>query len=150
MIKGNNKGFTLIEIIISIAVLSIISAVFLELFIKSDLVQKQGKSIDDKTFLSSNLLEKILASETVEAFIEEMNPSIEKEEDGQISLDFFYDKALLPAKAKEGEYYLHMKLKKEADYTAGTLYHVRVSATVAGAKDDALEMETYYYERRRK
>ena len=62
MLKRNNKGFTLIEIIISIAVLSIISAIFLELFIKADSVQKQGKILDEEQYVyyydafASNLL----------------------------------------------------------------------------------------------
>lgn len=149
MIKGNNKGFTLIEIIISIAVLSIISAVFLELFIKSDFVQKQGKSIDDKTFLASNLLEKVLASDNLQSFIAETDPSLEKEDNTEIQLDYFYDNALVPTKAKEGKYYVHMKLKDMGDGAGGTLYHVVVTATDSNAKEEeVLEFETYYYERR--
>lgn len=146
MIK-NNKGFTLIEIIISIAVLSIISAIFLELFIKSDSIQKQGKVIDDQTFLISNALEQVLSYDRIEDFIKESAPSFEKRDSGMIQLDYFYNDSLFPVKASEGNYYLKLTISEDKVYNKGILY--LIDATVVYQSDDKpLQMSTYYYQKK--
>ena len=54
-----NKGFTLIEVIISIAVLSIICVIFLQLFIKSGDIVKGSKELDRAVIVTNSALEQI-------------------------------------------------------------------------------------------
>lgn len=147
MLKRNNKGFTLIEIIISIAVLSIISAIFLELFIKADSVQKQGKNIDDKVFLVSNLLEMLTAEKDIDSFIQQSAPAAERAENSRRELDFYYDKALKAVPQEESVYYLCLVLEKKETLKTGVLYSARVSA-FEDTEEAPLQMATSFYERK--
>lgn len=147
MIKHNNKGFTLIEIIISIAVLSIISAIFLELFIKSDAVQKQGKITDDKTFLISNLFETLIAEDTIDGFAEHSQPAAQVQENKQVNFDFFYDEHLKTVAKDESNYYIQLIFKEKEGLKKGKLYLVTALA-FADQEEVPLQMTTYFYEKK--
>jgi len=149
MLKRSNKGFTLIEIIISIAVLSIISAIFLELFIKADSVQKQGKILDDKVFLISNLLETLIAEDDIDSFIRQSAPAAERSENGRRAFDFYYDKALKAVPKEQSVYYLCLVLEKKETLKTGVLYSARVSA-FEDTEEAPLQMTTGFYERKGK
>ncbi len=58
MIKlKNNKGFTLIEVIMSIAILSIVSAVVLQLFVSSKGLNTKSRAIDIAGIYAANAIE---------------------------------------------------------------------------------------------
>ncbi len=52
-----NQGFTLVEVIISIAVLSILCVIFLQLFIKADSIADDAKVLDESIIITNNSLE---------------------------------------------------------------------------------------------
>ncbi|MCH4889722.1 prepilin-type N-terminal cleavage/methylation domain-containing protein [Acidaminobacter sp. JC074] len=58
----NSKGFTLIEIIISIAIFSIISVVLLQLFIVAENVNLESKSKELALFYGTSFIEEFKAS----------------------------------------------------------------------------------------
>ena len=145
MLKRNNKGFTLIEIIISIAVLSIISAIFLELFIKADAVQKQGECIDNQVFLISNLMEMLMAEKDFAGFIEQSEPAAERMANGKRELD--YNKERQPVDKEESVYYLWVVIEQKKMLRTGTLYSVTVSA-FKDKEEVPLQMTTSFYERK--
>ncbi len=147
MLKRNNKGFTLIEIIISIAVLSIISAIFLELFIKADTVQKQGKSLDNKAFLISNLFEILTAEENIEGFIEQSAPATKQAEGERTELIFYYDRMLQAVAEEKSQYTLHLEFKKTEALKSGNLYVVTAKA-FEGMEGTPMQMMTNFYEQK--
>ncbi len=53
----NEQGFTLIEVIISIAFLSIVCVVFLQMFIKADELGERSASLDDSVIYSTSVVE---------------------------------------------------------------------------------------------
>lgn len=146
MIKQNNKGFTLIEIIISIAVLSIISAIFLELFIKSDLVQTQGKNIDEMGFLSSNLLEALFAEDELAAFIESSKPQKQSEDGNGVQLEYYFNSRLQPTSEEESQYNLNLSIMEKESLKKGKIYMVSLSA-FSKDKEEPFQVITHFYEK---
>lgn len=57
----NNKGFTLVEVIISIAVLSIISVIFLQLFVKAKEIDDSTYQLDRSVMITNSAIEQIKA-----------------------------------------------------------------------------------------
>jgi len=53
----NNKGFTLVEIIISIAILSILCVVFLQLFVKASDISDRAHELDESVTLTNSTME---------------------------------------------------------------------------------------------
>lgn len=53
----NNKGFTLVEIIISIAVLSVLCVVFLQLFVKASDISDKAHELDASVTLINSTME---------------------------------------------------------------------------------------------
>ena len=62
-----NKGFTLIEVILSIAFLSVVSVVILQLFITSQNINASAQIKDMASLMATNAIEEIKASKTLEA-----------------------------------------------------------------------------------
>lgn len=70
---SNNKGFTLIEVILSIAILSIVSVVVLRLFVTSHELNEQSRAIDLASNTASNVLESIKGYRDFDTFISEFD-----------------------------------------------------------------------------
>ncbi len=66
MVKNNNGGFTLIEITLSIAMLSIVSIFVINLFIASNKINTRSKESDMSTILISNEFEAISTLDSLE------------------------------------------------------------------------------------
>lgn len=146
MKKNRNKGFTLIEIIISIAVLSVVSVVFLELFIKADSVQKKGRELDDKAFLISNLFEGLSATESLDSFMEVYEPSrIEIQGDNKVLIYHYTSKLQLTL--SDAFYQVTLKFIPKESLTTGILYEVEGTA-FSKEQTDPFSMKTNFYERR--
>lgn len=57
--NNKNKGFTLVEVIISIAVLSILCVIFLQLFVKANDISKKSHAIDQSIRIVSSQIESL-------------------------------------------------------------------------------------------
>lgn len=57
--KIQDKGFSLIEVIISIAVLSILCVIFLQLFIKAQSISDQSYALDESVRITGSYIEEI-------------------------------------------------------------------------------------------
>ena len=143
----NNKGFTLIEIIISIAVLSIISAIFLELFIKSDFVQKQGKITDDKAFLISNVFETLIAEENIADFESRSTPQKRFEDKGKQGFEYYYNQSLNRSEEGEAVYFLQIIFEEKEKLKSGKIYLVTAFAYY-GSEEKPFQMTTHFYEKK--
>lgn len=64
---NNEKGFTLVEVIISIAVLSILCVIFLQLFVKADTVLDDSKILDQVIVDTGTAVEQVKAMVSLEA-----------------------------------------------------------------------------------
>lgn len=53
----NNKGFTLVEVIISIAVLSVLCVIFLQLFVKASDISDRAHELDESVTLTNSTME---------------------------------------------------------------------------------------------
>ena len=112
-------GFTLIEIIISIALLSIVSVIVLRLFLLSYTINEEAKIFDEANTQVVNQLETMKAYDQLDAFLSANTWLIEtpKEIQGQL----FYDHAFKPTDV-EGNYILYWSMVKDASITG--LYHI--------------------------
>jgi len=68
---ANEQGFTLVEVIISIAVLSILCLVFLQLFIKADEIADTSSAADQAVLVTNNAFELIKGIDSVDDFSDE-------------------------------------------------------------------------------
>lgn len=89
----NNKGFTLVEVIISIAVLSVVCAIVLRLFVVADEISKKSKNEDIAVIYAINAIEKCKASESIKAILESFNQDGAKitENNNAIKIEYFFD-----------------------------------------------------------
>lgn len=145
MRKDKHKAFTLIEIIISIAVLSVVSVIFLELFVKSDFIQKQGRITDDKTFLISNLLEILAGQQDLNGFRQASLPADERTEGKKRYFDFYFDDQLQKVAQENQTYYLRLIVEESQLLQRGRIYLVRAQAFFE-EEERPLEITTYFYE----
>lgn len=65
-IHNNQDGFTLVEIIVSIAILSIVCVVFLKLFTLASQVSTNAGEVDQASIHASNVLELLKSQESIE------------------------------------------------------------------------------------
>lgn len=82
---SKRQGFTLVEVIISIAFLSIVSVVFLQLFLKADVLGQRAALLDDGVLRANAVIEQMkgLQSESaILAWAEEEGLSTASEENG--------------------------------------------------------------------
>lgn len=76
--KENNSGFTLIEVILSIAILSIVSVVVLRLFVTSHELNEKSRITDLASTVAVNHIESLRAYNAIDDFISDY-PYIKKE-----------------------------------------------------------------------
>jgi len=73
---GKENGFALVEVIISIAILSVLCVIFLQLFVKADQISERSYRLDRSADVAGSMLEAIKGYdqyemlETAEAFID--------------------------------------------------------------------------------
>lgn len=112
-------GFTLIEIIISIALLSIVSVIVLRLFVLSYTINEEAKIFDEANTQIVNQLETMKAYDHLETFLSAYTwlTQTPTEIQGQL----FYDHAFMPTDV-EGNYTLNWSMAK--DESISGLYHI--------------------------
>lgn len=68
-----NKGFTLVEVIISIAILSVVSVVALQLFLTSQKLNSNSRHADIASVLATNYIELIKLYDTTETLTHDLD-----------------------------------------------------------------------------
>jgi len=129
----NEKGFTLVEVIISIAALGIICAVLLRLFVLAGATNNQANDVQDAQIAVTSAVEVLAASDTVYDALDALGIS----HSDSITAESF----VCP---KDG-YNLIIDLAARGDYP-GTLYDISVSAQADDKDLAAISTSTYYKE----
>ena len=108
--NNKNKGFTLAEMIISVAILSIVSIYILQMFLATKNLSIKSYEIDKSLRISKNIIELISAGQDIENS-EDALLSKMRFEDGAYKLDF--DSNFDLANENNKLYTMTMSIKKE-------------------------------------
>ena len=133
----NNKGFTLIEVIISIAVLGIICAVLLRLFVLAGSTNDRANRKQDAQLSVNSAVEVLVCSETVYSALDELGISFS----GNMTDATF----ICPDK----NYDIIIKLDERSGEYPGALYDISVCAEDQGTVFATVSTSTYYKEQTR-
>lgn len=87
------KGVSLVELILSIAVLSFLSLYVIQMFIISNRLNKEAEVLDQSVILATQIFERIESSEGFKAFMQSPYASegVVHSLDGKTEVDFYYD-----------------------------------------------------------
>ncbi len=126
---NNEKGFTLVEVIISIAVLSILCVIFLQLFVKADTVLDDSKILDQVIVDTGTAVEQVKSVASLEALTKDKlfkDYEIAEKEDALVMT-----RSLLPD--RDQDYVLTISLVLQDDQASyGGLYDLRAIVTEEG------------------
>lgn len=129
-VMKNNKGFTLVEIMVSIAALGIICAVLLRLFVLAGSTSDMATDMQNAELYASTAVESIVCAETVADGIESLGLSFASD-----AKQYSYQKDGLTAIIEIADV--------DGDYP-GTLYEITV--TVSGENEPLACISTKKYE----
>ena len=125
----NQDGFTLLEVIISIAVLSILSVFILQMFISSATANQRAQNIDVAAGKAIAVVEQFKMLEDI-ADVETAFAAYDIVIDGEIySFSQFFDNEWVPA-AAESDFRLDVAIRPcggEAADAVGVMYNIKVS-----------------------
>ncbi len=128
----NKKGFTLVEVIISIAALGLICAVLLRLFVLSKDTNRAAGEAQEAELLASTTIESIVCAKTIE--------------DGFEAIGLVFDEAQTQYSYTDGGYTADIEIYGEdADYP-GTLYDISISVTQDGKELSGISTKKYEQE----
>ncbi|MDF1617789.1 prepilin-type N-terminal cleavage/methylation domain-containing protein [Petrocella sp. FN5] len=116
---SQEKGFTLIEIIISIALLSIVSVIVLRLFVLSYTINEEAKISDEANTLIVNQLESLKTYDNLGTYLKSHAWLVETPK--HIQGQSYYDVDFRPIDTPDS-YTLHWSMVN--DKTISNLYHV--------------------------
>lgn len=121
-----NKGFTLIEVIISVAALSILSIYLVQLFIKADNLNKRAYELDQSVVLTQNVLELIAQADTPLLESNKRYPFVwEKTDNGYDSVIYLNDVFESMASEEQSAYALNISAKElKSDINGKNLYEI--------------------------
>ena len=131
--KKNEKGFTLVEVIISIAALGIICAVLLRLFVLAGATNDQAGRAQDAQIAVTSAVETFAAAETVYDALDELSV---RHTDNITDATF-----ICPG----DDYDIVIDLGTRGDYP-GMLYDISISALGGENELAAVHTSTYYKE----
>lgn len=129
----NNKGFTLVEVIIAIAALGIICAVLLKLFVLAGDTNKQAGNMQEAQLAVTSVAEVLICEETMQDAFDHLGITAAEGITGTYSLekdDFTID---IDIKAQDGDY-------------PGTLYSLDIHAESDGKQLAAVSTARYVKE----
>ena len=150
----NQDGFTLLEVVISIAVLSILSVFILQLFISSANANVKAQNMDIATSKAMTMVDRFGTLETVtkESMAAAYPGFAVEKTSGGFALVMYYDRewseTAAPATEKEIKdfrgFRVNMTVTREAGDTsrAGALYGVAVSIVDTSGKVSMLEKDS--------
>lgn len=130
-IKKQKKGFTLVEVIISIAALGIICAVLLRLFVLSSNTNDAAKNAHQAELFATSVIESISCADTIE--------------DGFQSLNLKFEDKKTEYIIAEHKLTAVIEVSKTGDYP-GTLYDI--SVVVQNAEKQLANISTKKYVKR--
>ncbi len=92
--RKNNKGFTLVEMIISVAFLAVISLVLVELFISAQNCLQKAHDLDQSVHIAKKMIETFKSGDSPEDFFNSEIVSISdvSELGDKITIKIYYDK----------------------------------------------------------
>jgi len=127
----NDKGFTLIEIIFSVAFLCIVSVIVLRLFVASYEIESKTDLVDMATLHMVNEIESIKGLESVT--------------EDNFSVDKYYDQMWKPlSDQSKAYYYVSIKVDKNSEYDRG-LYDIEASVIDLVTNESVVHVETMHY-----
>lgn len=127
--KKQNKGFTLVEVIISIAALGVICAVLLRLFVLSSDTNTAAGNAQKAELLASSTIESITCADTVE--------------EGMLSLGLIFKEDLEQYSVEEQGMTALIKVKLPEQDFPGTLYDIEVSVQGADIQLSSIATKKY-------
>ena len=128
----NKKGFTLIEVIISIAALSIICAVLLKLFVLAGDTNKRASDVQTAQVAVTSTVETLAGADSVEEALAALDLSVS---DGHVSGRY----SLL-----YNDYNVLLDISEAAGDYPGALYEIRVAAVADDKELAVIETAKYY------
>jgi len=127
----NDKGFTLIEIIFSVAFLCIVSVIVLRLFVASYEIESKTDLVDMATLHMVNEIETIKGLESVT--------------EDNFSVDKYYDQMWKPlSDQSKAYYYVSIKVDKNSKYDRG-LYDIQALVIDLVTNESVVHVETMHY-----
>jgi prepilin-type N-terminal cleavage/methylation domain-containing protein len=129
----NNKGFTLVEVIISIGVLGLICAVLLRLFVLADTTNTHANQSQDAQMAVVSAVETLISADTID--------------DGLNTLGVG-DSHSPPITCPQHGFDIVIDFKTRGNYP-GTLYDISVTAIDGATELAAVTTSTYYKEQAR-
>lgn len=143
IIKQDKSGLTLLELLLSIAIIGIILIAFISLFTMSGKTNIKSESILKSTYIGQNVMEIIhSASKNIE--FDEFNTNLEEELGDNFLLDATRENIFIYREEESLEKFVKIKMEREADMKN----LIRVLVKVYDDKDlKTLEAqyETLYY-----
>lgn len=132
---NNKKGFTLVEVIISIAALGIICMVLLRLFVVAGTTNSKAGDMQGAGLCAASVTETLAGADSLKSALEALGLELPDElSGGQISF-------------KRGGYDVEIDYRQKGSYP-GTLYELSVKASLKGAMLACVDTAKYYKEAR--
>lgn len=128
----DKKGFTLVEVIISIAALGIICAVLLRLFVLSKDTNNAAGAAQEAELFASATVERLVCADTLQ--------------DGFKELGIDFDKNISQYSYTDGDYTAVIDVRGESADYPGTLYDVNVTVTEDGKQLSGISTKKYEQE----
>lgn len=129
----NKKGFTLVEVIISIAALGIICAVLLRLFVVAGNTNNKAGDMQGAGLCAASVVETLAGADSMESGITALGLKIPDDlSSGEI-------------KFSRGGYDVRLIFSEQGDYP-GALYDISVKASSKGSSLASIDTAKYYKE----
>lgn len=130
-IKNNEKGFTLIEIIFSIAFLSIVSVIILKLIVVSFDIEKNTDLLDIATLYAINEVEDVKSRKNIK--------------EDSLEINKYYDNSWTLLPSTDGSSYLiKLEISKSELYQRG-LYNIDAFVIDSVNKNEIVHIDTMHY-----
>ena len=136
---SNRSGLLLMEIIIAILFFSVISAICLQLFVKSHTLSRDTEVLDSAVNETSSAAELLHSTEDAESALREYYPALKKEDSRWY---IYYDEAFKACAETDAVYY--MEIKKES--VENGIFEYKLTVNKSGSSSHIYEMEYVTYE----
>ena len=142
-----NNGFTLIEVIISIVILSIAGAIVLQLFVAADRMSKNSRELEMASLAAANGIEVIKSSASLQEVIKDSffeDAKAEETKDG-LSILLFYDDTFRASSSEQAYYKLELMLTLDTSNLDGQLFQVTSEVIKLSEAESLVSYETGKY-----
>ena len=137
----NEKGFTLVEVIISIAVLSILSVIFLQLFVKADVILDESRVLDAAIVEANTAIEQLKGADSIEGL--KNDPLFESYEWKNHDEPYELTKTVIHNISDKDDYQLVVRLTINSDGNDyASLYDVMATIKNATLDEEVYQVKT--------